>query len=59
MAKFIILFFMVTGSGVTYLTYHGIGQEKLETVKQERDIRSNSYRTRGSIYNSSGYSYGK
>ena len=64
MAKFIILFFLITGSGVSYLTYTGIGQEKIETLKKEENVRSNSYRTGGgyyggSSYSSGGYSYGK
>ncbi|CAA6824241.1 MAG: Unknown protein [uncultured Sulfurovum sp.] len=67
MAKLIILFFLMAGSSVSYLTYTGMGQEKLETLETE-SIRSNSYRTGGSSsswgggsssYNSSGYSYGK
>jgi len=64
MAKFIILFFLITGSGVSYLTYTGIGQESIETVEKET-IRSNSsHRSGGGSwssggYNSSGYSYGK
>jgi len=64
MAKFIILFFLITGSGVSYLTYTGVGQESIETVEKET-IRSNSYHRGGSSwssggsYNSSGYSYGK
>jgi len=65
MAKFIILFFLITGSGISYLTYTGTGQEKIETLKKEETVRSNSYRTSGgyygggSSYNSGGYSYGK
>jgi hypothetical protein len=66
MAKFIIFFFLITGGGVSYLTYTGIGQEKLETLEKE-NIRSNSYRSSGSgssnsgssSYNSSSYGYGK
>jgi hypothetical protein len=69
MAKFIILFFLTAGSGVSYLTYTGIGQERLETLEKE-NIRSNSYRSGGSVsggswgsssssYNSSSYGYGK
>ena len=67
MAKFIILFFLITGGGVSYLTYTGIGQERLETLEKE-NVRSNSYRTggsggywggSGSSYNSSSYGYGK
>ena len=59
MAKFIILFFLITGSGVSYLTYTGLGQDSIETVEKET-VRSNSYRGgSSSSYNSSGYSYGK
>jgi len=64
MAKFIILFFLITGSAVSYFTYTGQGQESIETIEKET-IRSNSYRSGGggswssSGYNSSGYSYGK
>ena len=66
MAKFIILFFLITGGGVSYLTYTGIGQEQIETLEKE-NIRSNSYRSgggsswggSGSSYNSSSYGYGK
>ena len=67
MAKFIILFFIITGTGIGYLTSMGIGQERLETLEKQ-NIRSNSYRSGGSggswgssssSYNSSGYSYGK
>ena len=67
MAKLIILFFLTAGSGVSYLTYTGTGQEKLETLEKE-SIRSNSYRSGGgggswgsssSSYNSSSYGYGK
>jgi len=43
MAKFIILFFITIGAGVSYLTYTGTGQEKLETLEKE-SVRSNSYR---------------
>jgi hypothetical protein len=46
MAKFIILFFLMAGSGVSYLTYTGMGQERLETLEKE-SIRSNSYRSGG------------
>lgn len=65
MAKFIILFFLIVGSGVFYATYQGMGQEKILTLKKEETVRSNSYRTGGSYsgggssYNSSGSSYGK
>jgi len=62
MAKFIILFFLTIGAGVSYLTYTGIGQEKLETLEKE-SVRSNSYRSShgggSSYYNSSSYGYGK
>ena len=60
MAKFIILLFLITGSGVSYLTYNGIGQEKIVTLEKE-SVRSNSYRSSysGSSYNSSSYGYGK
>jgi len=66
MAKFIILFFLITGSSVSYLTYTGQGLESIETLEKET-IRSNSSHRSGgsgswgssSSYNSSGYSYGK
>ena len=67
MAKFIILFFLITGGGVSYLTYTGIGQERLETL-QKQSVRSNSSGTSrsggswggsSSSYNSSSYGYGK
>jgi len=59
MAKFIILFFVLTGGSVTYLTYTGTAQEKIETLQTE-NVRSSSYRASGSSsYNSGGYSYGK
>ena len=62
MAKFIILFFITIGAGVSYLTYTGTGQEKLETLEKE-SVRSNSYRSSSgggsSYYNSSSYGYGK
>jgi hypothetical protein len=67
MAKLIILFFFTIGSGVTYLTYSGIGQEKIETTEHET-VRSNSshgsssggsWGSSGSSYNSSSYGYGK
>ncbi len=68
MAKFIILFFMITGSSISYLTYTGTGQEKLMTLEKE-NVRSNSYRpsssgggswgSGSSSYNSSSYGYGK
>ena len=65
MAKFIILFFLALGSTTFYLTYNGIGQEKIVTLKTEETVRSNSYRGSsggyygGSSYNSGGYSSGK
>ena len=63
MAKFILLFFLIVGSGVTYLTYTGVGQEKVVTLEKEETVRSNSSRTSGSFsggsYSSGGYSYGK
>ena len=65
MAKLIILFFLITGSGISYLTYAGTGQEKIETLKKEETVRSNSHHYgggssyHGGNYNSSGYSYGK
>jgi uncharacterized membrane protein YgcG len=64
MGKFIILTFFTIGSTLSYFTYEGKGQEKIETVKKEASVRSNSYRTGGgfyggSSYNSGGYSYGK
>jgi hypothetical protein len=67
MAKFIILFFIMASTGVTYLTYTGIGQERLQTLEKQ-NIRSNSYRSgrssgswgsSSSSYNSSSYGYGK
>lgn len=66
MAKFIILFFLLVGTGVSYFTFTGMGQERLETLEKQ-SIRSNSYRGGSSgggswgssSYNSSGYSYGK
>ena len=65
MEKFIILFFLITGAGISYLTYTGTGQEKIETIKKEQTVRSNSYHGSGGgyygggSYNGSGYSYGK
>ncbi|MBU1668215.1 hypothetical protein KKC13_07320 [bacterium] len=63
MAKFIIFFFLMVGSGVFYATYQGLGQEEIVTLKKEETVRSNSYRSGGSYsgssYNSGGYSYGK
>jgi len=65
MAKFIILFFLGMGGGISYLTYTGIGQERLETLEKE-SVRSNSYHRHSgswssgsSSYNSSSYGYGK
>jgi hypothetical protein len=57
MAKFIILFFLITGGSVSYVTYTGTGQEHIKTLESE-NVRSNSSRGGGS-YNSGGYSYGK
>lgn len=63
MGKFIMLFFFTVGSILSYFTYKGTGQEKIETIKKEASVRSNSHRSGGSSYggsyNSSGYSYGK
>lgn len=62
MAKFMILFFLMVGSGVTYLTYTGIGQDKVVTLKKEETVRTNSSRSSGGSggsYSSGGYSYGK
>jgi hypothetical protein len=59
MGKLIMLSFFSVGSLLSYYTYEGTGQEKIETVKKEPSVRSNSYRTGGSSYNSSSYSYGK
>ncbi|HIP51774.1 MAG TPA: hypothetical protein EYG94_06765 [Campylobacterales bacterium] len=65
MAKFIILFFIISGGAVSYYTYTGAGQERLETLEKEESVRSNSYRGSsggswgGGSYNSGGYSYGK
>jgi len=64
MAKLIILFFIITSGAVSYFTYTGTGQERIETLEKE-NVRSNSYRSGsggsggGGSYNSSGYSYGK
>jgi len=69
MAKFIIFFFVSIGGGVSYLTYTGIGQEKLVTLEKE-SVRSNSSHrsstgsgswgsSSSSSYNSSSYGYGK
>lgn len=70
MAKFIIFFFLTMGSGVSYLTYNGIGQETIKTTEHET-VRSNSSHrssstwgtasssSSGSSYNSSSYGYGK
>jgi len=70
MAKFIILFFFIMGSGVSYLTYNGIGQEKIKTIEHETVRSNSSHRSTGSSgswgssgsgssYNSSSYGYGK
>jgi len=68
MAKLIILFFIIASGTVSYFTYTGAGQERIETLEKQ-NVRSNSYRSGGSgggswgssssSYNSSGYSYGK
>ena len=65
MAKIIIVLFLSLTTGfISYLTYNGIGQEKVETIAIQ-SIRSNSYSSHssgggsGSSYNSSSYSYGK
>ncbi|CAA6807526.1 MAG: Unknown protein [uncultured Sulfurovum sp.] len=67
MAKFIILFFLITGGAVSYFTYTGAGQERLETLEKENihrtgsssssSVRSNSYRTGNSSGWSGGSSY--
>ena len=61
MAKFIIFFFLTLGSGVSYMTYEGLGQETIETLQKEETIRtSSSHRSSsGGRYSSGGYSYGK
>ena len=61
MAKFIIFFFVTLGSGVSYVTYEGLGQETIETLQKEETIRTSSYHRSGSggSYSSGGYSYGK
>jgi hypothetical protein len=59
MGKLIMLSFFTLGSTLSYYTYTGIGQEKIETIKKEPSVRSNSYRAGGRSYNSSSYSYGK
>ncbi|MCH9740083.1 MAG: hypothetical protein K0U38_04475 [Epsilonproteobacteria bacterium] len=63
MAKLIIiLFFLSTGFGSYYLTYHSIGQEEVVTVEKYNVRSSSSYgRSSGGSYGSSsgGYSYGK
>ena len=59
MAKFIIFFFVTLGSGVSYVTYEGLGQETIETLQKEETVRSSSYRSGGGSYSSGGYSYGK
>jgi hypothetical protein len=64
MGKLIMLSFFSVGSVLSYYTYEGTGQEKIETIKKERikkeaSVRSNSYRASGRSYNSSSYSYGK
>jgi uncharacterized membrane protein YgcG len=57
MAKFIILFFLITGGLVSYFTYQGTGQERVETLDKEKSYRSGS--SSGGSYGSGGYSYGK
>jgi len=66
MAKFMIaLFLSLTTGFVSYLTYNGTGQEKVETIATQPSVRSNSYSSHsissgsGSSYNSSSYGYGK
>jgi uncharacterized membrane protein YgcG len=64
MGKLIMLSFFTVGSTLSYYTYQGTGQEKIETIEKEASVRSNSYRTGGGFsgggsYNSGGYSYGK
>jgi len=67
MAKLIILFFFLMGSGVSYLTYNGIGQEKIKTIEHETVRSNSSHRSSGSwgssgsgsSYNSGSYGYGK
>lgn len=63
MAKFIILFFLITGGGVSYFTYLGTGQDKITTLEKEQKRSSSSSRSGswggGSSYGSGGYSYGK
>jgi len=58
MAKFIILFFLITGGSVSYFTYEGTGQERIETLEKEKTYRSGSWGG-GSSYGSGGYGYGK
>jgi uncharacterized membrane protein YgcG len=58
MAKFIILFFLIAGGSVSYFTYTGTGQERVETLEKEKSYRSGSSGGGGS-YSSGGYSYGK
>lgn len=64
MAKLIILFFIIASGTVSYFTYTGAGQERIETLEKQ-NVRSNSYRSGsggswgGGSYNSGGYSYGK
>jgi len=52
----------MAGTGVSYLTYEGIGQEKIVTLKHEETVRSNSYHgsSGGGFYSGGGgYSHGK
>ncbi|CAA6804211.1 MAG: Unknown protein [uncultured Sulfurovum sp.] len=62
MAKFIIILFISLTTGLlSYLTYTGTGQEKIETLDTQ-SIRSNSShsgRSGSSSYNASSYGYGK
>ena len=61
----------MVGSGTVYMTYHGIGQEKITTIKKDGSARyisyhggsssgssSSSYSSGGS-YSNGGYSSGK
>jgi len=61
MANFIILFFLITGGAVSYFTYQGTGQERIETLEKEKSYRSGSSGggSGGGSYSSGGYSYGK
>lgn len=59
MAKFIIVFFFTLGSGVSYITYEGLGQESIKTLEKEETVRTSSFRSGSSYSNGGGYSYGK